>query len=158
MKSSASLRNHPIHPMLVVFPIALWIFSLVCDIAYHAGSYNPFWKAMAFYTMLGGTIGALAAAIPGFIDYLAIRDREVKRIATIHMVLNLIIVVLFIFNLGMRVRLAADPDEQLFSTILSVVGILLMAASGWLGGSLVYVHNVGVKPAGESIDQERRAA
>ena len=158
MKSRASFRNHPIHPMLIVFPIALWIFSLACDIAYHAGSYNPFWKVMAFYSMLGGIIGALAAAVPGFIDYLSIREREVRRIATIHMTLNLIVVVLFIFNLGMRFNPAADPDEQLFGTILSVVGILLMAASGWLGGSLVYIHHVGVQTAKESIDQERRAA
>src|SRR5690242_3036079 len=102
MRSRASFRNHPIHPMLIVFPIALWIFSLVCDIAYHAGSYNPFWKEMAFYSMLGGIVGALAAAVPGMIDFLAIRNRQAKQVATIHMILNLIVVVLFIFNLGMR--------------------------------------------------------
>jgi len=158
MRSRASFRNHPIHPMLIVFPIALWIFSLVCDVVYHAGSYNPFWKGMAFYSMLGGIVGALAAAIPGFIDYLAIRDRQVKRIAATHMILNLIVVVLFIFNLGMRFNAAADPDEQLFATILSVVGVLLMAVSGWLGGSLVYIHHVGAQSATESEDQERRAA
>src|SRR5215467_7721178 len=129
MRSRASFQNHPIHPMLIVFPIALWIFSLVCDITYHAGSYNPFWKAMAFYSMLGGVVGALAAAVPGFIDYLAIRDLQVKRIATFHMVLNLIVVLLFIFNLGMRFNAPADSGEQLFTTILSVVGVLLMAVS-----------------------------
>jgi len=144
--------------MLIVFPIALWIFSLLCDIAYHAGSYNLFLKAIAFYSMLGVIVGALAAAVPGFIDYLAIRDRQVKRIATIHMILNLTVVVLFIFNLGMRFKASADPDEQLFATILSVVGVLLMAVSGWLGGSMVYIHHVGVQPAAESIDQERPAA
>jgi uncharacterized membrane protein len=158
MKSRASFRNHPIHPMLIVFPIALWIFSLVCDIAYHAGSYNAFWKDMAFYTMLGGIVGALAAAVPGIIDYLAISDRQVKQVAMIHMILNLIVVVLFIFNLGMRFSAPPDPDEQLFGTILSVVGILLLAVSGWLGGTLVYVHHVGVQTAEPTIDQERRAA
>jgi uncharacterized membrane protein len=144
--------------MLVVFPIALWIFSLLCDIAYHAGPHNLFWKGMAFFSMLCGTVGALAAAVPGFIDYLTIRDPQIKRVATIHMILNLVIVVLFIFNLGMRFSAPADPDQQLFATILSVVGILLMAVSGWLGGSLVYVYRVGVETAGDSIDDERRAA
>jgi uncharacterized membrane protein len=158
MRSRAGFRNHPLHPMLVVFPIALWIFSFVCDIAYHAGSYNALWKEMAFYSMLGGIVGALAAAIPGIVDYLAIRDAQVKRVATMHMILNLIVVVLFIFNLGMRFNAPADPDQQLFGTILSLVGILLMAISGWLGGSLVYVHHVGVQTAGADVDQERRAA
>src|SRR5262245_11292780 len=158
MRSRASLRNHPIHPMLVVFPIALWVFSLLCDIVYHSGSHDLFWKGMAFFSMLCGTGGAIAAAIPGFIDYLAIRDPQPKRVAMIHMILNLIIVVLFIFNLGMRFSAPADPDQQLFATILSVIGVLLMAASGWLGGSLVYTYHVGVETAGESIDEKRRAA
>jgi uncharacterized membrane protein len=158
MRSRASLRNHPIHPMLVVFPIALWIFSLLCDIVYHSGSHNPYWKGMAFLSMLCGTVGALAAAIPGFIDYLAIRNAQAKRVAMIHMILNLIIVVLFIFNLGMRFSAPADPDQQLFATILSVIGVLLMAVSGWLGGTLVYIHHVGVEIAGDSLDEERRAA
>jgi uncharacterized membrane protein len=144
--------------MLVVFPIALWIFSLLCDVIYHAGSHNLFWKGMAFFSMLCGIGGALAAAVPGFIDYLAIRDPQVKRVAMTHMILNIVIVVLFIFNLGMRFSAPADPDQQLFATILSVVGVLLMAVSGWLGGSLVYIHHVGVETAGESIDDERRAA
>jgi uncharacterized membrane protein len=144
--------------MLIVFPIALWIFSLLCDIAYHTGAHNPFWKGMAFFAMLGGIVGALAAAVPGFIDYLEIRDREVKRIATIHMILNLVVVVLFIFNLGMRFNAPADPDQQLFATILSVAGVLLIAVSGWLGGRLVYIHRVGVQTAAESVNQERRVA
>ena len=113
---------------------------------------------MAFYSMLGGIIGALAASVPGIIDYLSIRDRQVKQVATIHLILNLIVVVLFIFNLGMRFNAAPDPDEQLFGTILSVVGILLMAVLGWLGGSLGYVHHVGLQTAPAIIDQERRAA
>ena len=142
MGSPASVRGHPVHPMLVVFPIGLWVFSFICDIVYHAGSYNIFWKGVAFYTMLGGVLGALVAAVPGFIEYLSLSDRRVKRIATTHMVLNLIVVALFVFNLG--VRLNPSPDLELFGLILSIVGLGIMAVSGWLGGSLVYVHQVGV--------------
>ncbi|OLE73797.1 MAG: hypothetical protein AUG12_03810 [Acidobacteria bacterium 13_1_20CM_2_57_8] len=145
MGSPASVHGHPIHPMLVVFPIGLWVFSFICDIVYHAGSYNIFWKGVAFYTMLGGVLGALVAAVPGFIDYLSLSDRRVKRIATTHMVLNLIVVALFVFNLG--VRLNASPDLELLGLILSIVGLGIMAVSGWLGGSLVYVHQVGVEPS-----------
>jgi uncharacterized membrane protein len=156
MNSRASIRSHPIHPMLVVFPIGLWVFSLVCDVVYHAGSHNMFWKGMAFYTMLGGIVGALLAAIPGFIDFLTIRERQTKRIATTHMILNLMVVALFIFNLGIRYN--ASPDNEIFAVIVSVVGIAMLAVSGWLGGSMVYVHRVGVQPAGESKEQGRRVA
>ena len=50
----ATIAKHPIHPMLVVFPIGLWIFSLVCDLVYLFGPANPLWRDMAFYTMAGG--------------------------------------------------------------------------------------------------------
>src|SRR4051812_37393558 len=106
MNTPASIRSHPIHPMLIVFPIGLWIFSLVCDIAYHAGAHDVFWKTAAFYTMAGGIVGALLAAVPGFIDYLSLTDRQAKRIATTHMVLNLTVVAIFLFNLGIRYNAA----------------------------------------------------
>jgi uncharacterized membrane protein len=142
--------------MLVVFPIALWIFSFVCDILYHAGSHNGFWKGVAFYTMAGGIVGALLAAVPGFIDYLSLTDRRVKKIATTHMVVNLLVVALFLFNLGIRYNASADAD--LFGVALSLVGIVLMSVSGWLGGALVYEHHVGVSPRREEREIERHAA
>ena len=153
MSSPASIRSHPIHPMLIVFPIALWIFSLICDVIYHAGPHNVFWKGVAFYTMVAGVAGALLAAVPGFIDYLSLRDRRVKRIATTHMVLNLIVVALFLFNLGVRYN--ASPDNEFFGVVLSVLAIAILAVSGWLGGSLVYVHGVAVNV---STEEHRRAA
>jgi uncharacterized membrane protein len=156
MSTPASFRHHPIHPMLIVFPIALFIFSLVCDVFYHAGSHDPFWKGVAFYTMAGGVVGALLAAVPGFIDYLSLTNRTAKKIATTHMVLNLIVTALFIFNL--EIRYNASPGSDLFGVALSVVAIALMAASGWLGGSLVYVHRVGIEPKREEREIERRAA
>ena len=155
MASPASIREHPIHPMLIVFPIALWIFSLVCDILYYAGTQNAFWKNAAFYSMAGGVIGAVLAAVPGFIDYLSIKDRGTKKIATTHMILNLVIVALFLFNLGIRYN--AEPNEVI-GVALSVVAIALMAVSGWLGGSLVYVHRVGVVESREEREIGRRAA
>jgi len=154
MSSPASIRSHPIHPMLIVFPIGLWTFSFVCDIVYHAGTHNAFWKGMAFYTMFGGVVGALLAAVPGFIDYLSLRNAQVRRIATIHMVLNLMVVALFIFNLGIRFNALAG--NEVFPVVLSMIGIAILSVSGWLGGSLVYKHRVAVEPARE--DERRRAA
>jgi uncharacterized membrane protein len=156
MSTPASIRRHPIHPMLIVFPIALWVFSLICDIVYHAGSHNVFWKSVAFYSMVGGTVGALLAAIPGFIDYLSLTEKRTKRLATTHMVINLFVVVLFIFNLGIRYN--ASPDGEFFAVTISLVAIGLVCVSGWLGGSLVYEHGVGVSPAHREKERERRAA
>jgi uncharacterized membrane protein len=156
METRASVRRHPIHPMIVVFPIALWVGSLVCDVIYHIGSGNLFWKDMAFYMMGGGVIGALAAAIPGFVDYLNLRDRIAKRIATFHMVLNLALVVLYVFNMGLRWN-SAD-QSGMAGVALSVFSIGVLFVSGWLGGHLVYVHRVGVSERGERDSDYRRVA
>jgi uncharacterized membrane protein len=155
MRTPASIRNHPIHPMLVALPIGLWIFSLVCDLIYHAGRGNPFWKGVAFFTMAGGLIGALLAAIPGFIDYLSLKGNSVKRIATVHMSLNLLVVAMFLFNLGIRYN--ASPDNELLGVILSVIAIAILGVSGWLGGSMVYEHGVAVDTS-VSKEEQRRAA
>src|SRR5437667_7222116 len=98
----ANIAKHPIHPMVVVFPIGLWVFSLVCDLIYLFVTHNPIWSQVAFYCIGGGIVGALLAAIPGFIDYLSITERRLKKIATFHMILNLLGVVLFAANLGLR--------------------------------------------------------
>src|SRR5215472_13445566 len=128
MASPASIRNHPIHPMLIVFPLGLWIFSLVCDFIYHAGGHNLFWKGVAFYTILAGVIGALLAVVPGFIDYLSLRERPTRKIAATHMVLNLIVVALFLFNLGIRYNAAADNET--LGVFLSIAAIIILAVSG----------------------------
>jgi uncharacterized membrane protein len=158
MSSRASIAKHPIHPMLVPFPIALWIFSLVSDVIYALEWGGPVWNDIAFYSMLGGVIGALGAAVPGLIDYLAMTDRTVKKVAMTHMILNLILVVLFVVNLWLRLTL---PVDAALPVILSVIGIALLGVSGWLGGELVYVHRVGVaEPTGaqESVSERRRPA
>jgi uncharacterized membrane protein len=143
MSSRASVARHPIHPMLVVFPIGLWVFSLVCDAIFHYGAHNLFWKDAAFYTMVGGIIGALAAAVPGLVDYLTIADRQVRRIGTTHMGLNLIVVALYAVNLYLRGRSIPEATTPVW---LSVAAIALLVVSGWLGGEMVYVHGMGVGP------------
>jgi uncharacterized membrane protein len=72
------------------------------------------------------------------------------------MAINLVVVVMFIFNLGIRNN--ASPDSEFFAVMLSVAAIGLMCISGWLGGSLVYEHGVGVTPNQREKERERRAA
>jgi len=143
--------------MLIAFPIGLWIFSFVCDLVYLLGSANDLlWRDMAFYTMAGGVVGALLAAIPGFIDYLTIRDRTVRRVATLHMVLNLVVVAMFIFNLGLRLN--AAQSFGILPAAVSFVAILILAVSGWLGGELVFKHRMGINTDTELKDENRRVA
>ena len=158
MSTPASIKGHPIHPMLIVFPVGLWIFSLIADLVYLVGWGGPVWKQVALYTIGGGIVGALLAAIAGFTDWRSIRDPRVRRIATSHMAANLIVVALFGLSFWLRLSnpLGALPVG------VSGVATILLGVGGWLGGHMVYVHGMGV--AREATRQEiapdtrRRAA
>lgn len=148
MRTPASIFKHPIHPMLIVFPIGLWIFSLVCDLLRLAGAPGDAWSTVAFYTMIGGLIGALLAAIPGFIDLLFYKwgAPPEKKIAVTHMTINLIVVVLYAINIWLRAAATSDPGASRDAPVLlSVIGVALLAVSGWLGGQMVHVYGVGVE-------------
>jgi uncharacterized membrane protein len=147
MRTPATIAKHPLHPMLIVFPVGLWIFSLVCDIAVLAGATSPGWQTAAFYTMVGGFVGALAAAVPGLIDLLSLRVARVRRIAITHMALNLVAVALYAVNIWLRLQAASDMRVPV---LLSVVAVIILAVSGWLGGEMVHVHGVGVEQGGDA--------
>ena len=140
MRTPASIKRHPIHPMLVPIPIGLWIFSFVCDLLFVLGSGATLWFTLGFYTMIGGLVGAIVAAIPGFIDMLSLRGAP-KKLALTHMAINLTVVMIFAIDIGMRI---GGSDVAGLPLALSVVGITLLAVSGWLGGHMVYVHHVAV--------------
>lgn len=140
MRTPARIAKHPIHPMLVPLPIGLWIFSFVCDLTFVLGSGASLWFTLGYWTMIGGLVGALIAAIPGIIDMLSLNGKP-KKIALTHMALNSIVVVLFAVNIGMRITGAAIAGLPL---ALSAIAITLLAISGWLGGHMVFVHRVGV--------------
>jgi uncharacterized membrane protein len=139
--------------MLVPLPIGLWIFSFVCDLIFAFGSGAPVWKTVALYTMVGGIVGALLAALPGLIDLLSLPPGP-RRTAIIHMSINLTIVVLFVINAWLRIR-AGDAGAAATGPVwLSLVAILMLLVSGWLGGKLVYESGVAVDT--ESLTSDRR--
>ena len=140
MRTPANIAKHPIHPMLVTIPIGLWVFSLVCDLIFLSGKAGP-WATVALYTMVGGFIGALVAAVPGLIDLLSLSDPAIKKIAITHMSINLVAVALFAVNIWLRLGGAGNTGTPL---ILSVIAIAILAVSGWLGGEMVHRHGVGV--------------
>lgn len=140
MASPASIAKHPVHPMLVVFPLGLLIYSLVLDlIAAFKGM--PDLYTVSYYLILGGFIGGLLAAIPGFVDFLSLKGKP-RTIAAVHMILNLVVVILFIINFALRSTGTPVIPGPL---ILSIIAIILGAVSGWLGGELVYVQGVAVE-------------
>ena len=148
MTSPASVGRHPVHPMLIPFPIALWIFSLVADVVYLWRG-NPVWRDwVAFYTLLGGIIGAAVAAVPGIVDWLSITDRGVKKLADWHARLNVIALVVFVADFYLRTTGGARwvGGSTTIPLLLSVLGVVLITVSGWLGGEMVYVHGVAVEP------------
>jgi uncharacterized membrane protein len=141
MRTPAQIAGHPIHPMLVTLPIGMWVFSLVADfIALRSGA-PEMWHAAALYTMIGGIIGALAAAVFGLVDLLSLKDPAIKSTAIKHMSLNLVIVVLYVINAWMRTHATASPNLPLW---LSVIAIAMLLVSGWLGGKMVFEAGVAV--------------
>ena len=141
MASPASINKHPVHPMLVAFPIGLWVFALICDVM-RAVTGNTAWQTVAIYCIAGGIVGAVAAAVPGLIDYFSIDEAAMMRIANLHLAVNLGAVVIFAINLWLRFRLQADSYLPLG---LSIVGVLAIGIGGWLGGEMVYVKGMAVE-------------
>jgi uncharacterized membrane protein len=154
MRTPASIAKHPIHPMLVPIPIGLWLFSLFCDLVFTFGGGGENWQIVAFYTMVGGVVGALIAAIPGLIDMLSLPAGP-KRTAVAHMAINLTVVALYVVNVFVRL---ANPDNLELALGLSAVAVCLLAVSGWLGGKMVYELRVAVDTGEEPAHLKARGA
>ena len=146
MRTPASIAGHPIHPMLVPIAIGCFIFSFAADLICLVTGVRDPWNLLAYYTMLGGIIGALAAAAPGLVDLLSLpAGTAVKKTAVLHMVINLAVVAIYICNAWIRADKTADLQLPM---VLSAVTILMLLVSGWLGGKMVYEHGVGVDTTG----------
>src|SRR5262245_51857855 len=126
MSSPASIKGHPIHSMLVAFPIGLWTFSLVSDLVYKLGAGDESWARTALLCVGGGIVGALLAAVPGLFDLLSISDHRAKRIGVYHMSVNLLAVAIFAVNFFLRFK--GVPGET-GPIVLSAVGVGLLLIS-----------------------------
>ena len=155
MASKASIAGHPIHPMIIPFPFALWTVSFVTDVVYLLFVNNSSLMLISKFLLAAGSIGAVAAAIPGIIDWTAIRNAEVKRTANWHARLNIIALIIFVASFYLRTRSGAPLVNRSLTIpfILSLIGIILISISGWLGGDLAYKHGVGVAPQNDSAEE-----
>src|SRR5215472_11607094 len=138
----ANLAGHPIHPMLIVFPLGLLATAFVFDMV--AFFLKVSGIAMAAYWMIAaGIVGGLAAAVFGLWDWLAIpRRTRAKRIGIWHALGNVVVLFLFAASWWVRRIDPVNPGES--ALLLSLVGTLLAVVTGWLGGELVYRLGIAV--------------
>ncbi len=143
MRSTARLFSHPIHPMLIAFPIGLWIPSLVLDLLGRSTGNQLYWSA-GFLAIIGGCIGAVLAAVAGTIDlfYAIPKQSSARSRGYIHGGLNTLVLIIFIVIAAHRGRPSTIPDN--FSLLLSGLAVIGLGVSGWLGGTLAYRNQIGV--------------
>ena len=144
MKSKASINGHPIHPMLIPFPLALWATSFVVDVLFYFLR-HPTLLVISKFMIAAGCIGGAAAAIPGIIDWLSIKNGDVKKVANWHARLNIIALVVFAISLFLRLGSYSELVGRKLTIpfLLSFVGVILISISGWLGGELAFRYGVG---------------
>ena len=142
MRAKARLLGHPIHPMLVVFPLGLLTVAAIFDLVYVC-THGSHWADLSYWMIAAGIIGGLIAAIFGAIDWFGIpQGTRAKYIGLIHGLSNVIAVILFIISWAMRRLNPAAPEMT--AMILGWIGIVMALFASWLGGELVYRLNVGV--------------
>ena len=140
MKSKAHIRSHPLHPILVNFPVAFFIGTFVFDILYVSYD-NPHFAITAKYLNIAGIIGAILAAVPGIIDYryTVPPNSSAKKRAAIHGTINSSVLILFIVILFFRQNKSAEAIA-----VLDVVGIIALTIGSWMGGTLVHRNQIGI--------------
>lgn len=142
MESKVKVAGHPVHPMLIVFPLGLLATSVIFDIITLSTS-NSQWSSMAWYMIGAGIIGGLLAAVFGLIDWFAIpANTRAKSVGLWHGGLNVLVVVLFIGSFLLRRPDPANPSG--LALALSFVAVVIALVGGWLGGELVDRLGVGV--------------
>lgn len=141
--STAKIADHPLHPMIVPFPIAFFVSALFTDIAYLRTA-GAGWAEASMWLLGAGLAMALLAAVLGFTDFLG--ERRVRRIreAWLHMIGNLLAVALAAFSFYLRATQGAEEAVAPAGVTLSAVVAVLLLFNGWMGWALVYRHHVGV--------------
>lgn len=143
METRIKLFGHPIHPMLVVFPLALFSTAVLFDVLYFITDEDGL-AIFSFWAIAAGVVGGLAAAIFGLIDWLALpRETRAKRIGAMHGVGNVVIVGLFAVSWLLRLG-DAEYAPDILPFVLGLIGVGLALFTAWLGAEMVYRLRVAV--------------
>jgi len=156
--SSANFMGHPIHPMLVLFPVAFFFATLLCDIGFWYSG-RALWTTAALWLLGAGLVFAALAAIAGLIDFVG--DARIRQLndAWHHAIGNVIAVVISLFSFYWRYRNGAAGVIPA-GLVMSLIVVAIFVYTGWKGGELVFRHRVAVydAPEQQQSSTHRRAA
>jgi uncharacterized membrane protein len=161
-RSTASIAGHPIHPMLVPFPIAFFVATFVCDLAFWRTG-NPDWATAGLWLLGAGLIMAALAAVAGLIDFIGEERIRALNDAWWHAGGNVVVVLLQLYNWYARY---SEGTAAVVPTglVLSLIVVCILLFTGWMGWQLVYRHRVGIADQTDALAQtspsgtSRRAA
>ena len=139
--SSMAVGGHPIHPMLVNFPIAYLFGSLPADFAFFLTG-DPFWARAAFWLIVAGLAMGVLAALFGTLDFLFVKEVRRHTSSWTHFLMGVTLLAIAAVNMWMRLP---DAEQAVlpWGFFLSGVSVVAIGATGWMGGKLVFDHNVG---------------
>ncbi len=142
VESTAAIAGHPVHPMLIPFPISFLVGALVTDLVYWSTG-SSFWAQASFWLIGAGLATGLLAAIFGLTDFLTIKRVREHTAGWIHFLGNATVLVIALVNLWLR---WADPAAAIvpWGVVLSAIIGLILIVTGWYGGELSYRHKVGI--------------
>jgi len=149
--STAAIGGHPIHPMLVPFPIAFLVATFVCDLVFWRTQAEG-WAISGMWVLGAGIVAAALAAVVGFVDFFGEKRIRALSDAWMHMIANGTVAVLSIVSFYLRWRYGAVAAILPWGLVLSTVVFALLLFSGWKGGELVFRHHVGM------VDESERRA
>ncbi len=156
MYGKVKVFGHPIHPMLVAYPIALYTSTLVAYIIYAANK-DPFFFKAAVAANLAGIVMAALTALPGFIDWAVgiPSGSPAKSHGLTHMLLNVSALVIFIINALIHTGNWTHPSGTGSGLILALIGVLLTVGAGFFGWTMIQNDHVGValSPEQERLEQ-----
>jgi len=140
-RSTASIGGHPLHPMIIPFPIVCFVGTFVCDLIMLQSS-DPFWMRASLYLLGTGLIMAAVAAVLGLIDVFG--DVQIRNLSDAwwHAGANILAVLIELYNFYVRYS-APDPKSNA-PLIMSLIVVCILLFSGWKGWGMVYKHHVAV--------------